>query len=352
MPGYLRPHIQTIFPGPTDPKYTPEQNASGKAGFYWVEFTFLPQPLLYHDSEGQDLRSDFVGDSHLIISEPLPTDVKHKHIFTVNATVHSASYFMYCNNHGRLSHVNFRAFAQDFDQATQAAKDDLNPFLSGWAARFNVPLYVFRIRVLEEATNVVRNIIYHQVYPLVRIMLDNMNQAYWFPNDIRIFDFYREALNTTSPKYQFLCYYKVIELVLSLRAARVAEARKKGAVPAQYRDLLGEEAWFMPHLSPDLRIAVIGKKFTAIRDDLLRPLRNKIAHALVEEDDGSRLDDDEVFPYLPIAKLMAERLLAAEAFEQQTGAPMPTPVGSDTIGAATQSQKPTGVLSKPLSNVK
>jgi hypothetical protein len=322
MPGYLRPHIQTIFPGPTDPKYKPGQSASGKPGSYWVEFTFLPQPLLCGNVEEQDLRSGFVGDSHIVISEPLPSDLDRKHVFTVKATANSADYFMYCNNHGRLSHVNFRSFAQGFDEATKAATDHLYPFLAGWSARFNAPLFVFRIRLLEEETNVIRNIIYHQAYPLVKITPDDLNQSYWFPNDLRIFAFYREALNTTSPKYQFLCYFKVIELVLSLRADRVAKARKQGTVPTRYSDLLGEEDWFMPHLSPHLRTAVLGKKFTAIRDDLLRPLRNKIAHALVEEDDGSRLDDDEVYPYLPIAKLMAERLLAAEAYEQQTGTPL------------------------------
>jgi hypothetical protein len=325
MPGYLRPHIQTIFPGPTDPKYTPEQSASGKPGFYWVEFTFLPQPLLYSHFEEQELRSGFVGDSHIVISEPLPSGVDRKHVFSVKATAHDVSYFIYCNKYGRLSHVNFRSVSQDFDEAIEAACDHLYPFLAGWAVRFNVPLFVFRTRLLEEATNVVRNIIYHQVYPLAHITPNDMNQSYWFPNDLRIFDFYREALNATSPKYQFLCYFKVIELVLSLRAERVAEARKRGAIPARYRDLLGEEAWFMPHLSPELKTVVLGNKFTAIRDDLLRPLRNKIAHALVEEDDGSRLDDTEVYPYLPIAKLMAERLLAAEAFEQQTGTPMLDP---------------------------
>lgn len=34
MPGYLKPHIQTILPGPQDPKYTPQQDPLGRRGSY------------------------------------------------------------------------------------------------------------------------------------------------------------------------------------------------------------------------------------------------------------------------------------------------------------------------------
>lgn len=319
MPGYLRPHIQTIYPGPQDPKYTPEHDPAGREGSYWVEFTFQPNPLLKSDLGEQELRSGFIGDSHLVISDPLPQGTDRKHVFTVRDSKEIGECFVYCNTHGRLSHVNFLCHAEHFDSAIELAKTNFEPFLSGWSARFNTPLYIFRIRALEESSNIVRNILYHQLYPEIHISLEDMNREYLFPEDSRVLDFYREALNATNPKYQFLCFFKVIELVLNLRTKRDSVSRKEGNRVKRTRDLLLEEKWFMQHLSDELKPFVIGKKFTTIRNDVLRPIRNKIAHALVKDDDGYRLSEEEIFPYLPIAKLMAQRLLLAESQEQLTG---------------------------------
>ncbi len=105
MPGYLRPHVQTIFPGPQDPKYTPEQNSLGGRGSYWVEFTFQPSPILQSSLKAEELRTGFIGDSHLAINDPLPDGVERKHVFTVREANIDREYFMYCNSHGRLSHV-------------------------------------------------------------------------------------------------------------------------------------------------------------------------------------------------------------------------------------------------------
>lgn len=320
MPGYLRPHVQTILPGPQDPKYTLEQNPAGGRGSYWVEFTFQPSPILQSNLNNEELRSGFVGDSHLAISDPLPDGIDRKHVFTVKEENNNFEYFIYCNKHGRLSHVNFKSNAGDFEEAFILARKTFDPFLSSWSARFNVPLNVFRIRVLEESSNIVRNTIFYQFYPVVQISHQDMNRGYWVPEDTRILDFYREALNSTNPKYQFLCYFKVVELVLSLRAERDTLARKQGKKVRRVRDLLLEEKWFLEHLSDDVIPSVIGKKYTTIKDSVLRPIRNKIAHALVEDDDGGKLSDDEVFPYLPVVKLMSEKLLAAENIEQQTSA--------------------------------
>lgn len=228
-------------------------------------------------------------------------------------------YFFYCNASGRLSHANLHCQAKNFEHAIDIAKKNLDPFLSGWSVRFNIPLYIFRIRAMEESTDIVHSIFYHQFYPEIHTTLEDIIRGYWLPEDMRVFDFYREALNTTSPKYQFLCYYKVIELVLSLREKRDLQTRNKGKKHKRNIELFMEEEWFMPHLSDDLKPLVLGKKFTIIRNSVLRPIRNKIVHALMKNDDSYHLSDEEIFPYLPIAKLMAHQLLVAESHEQLTG---------------------------------
>jgi len=309
MPGYLRPHIQIILPGPGDPTYKPGQNPEGGPGWYWVELTLHPHPILFSEIDRTSLRNDFIGDSLVNLSGPLSVGENREHIFTIQLRNTNLEYFVYCNQKGRLSHFNIRCQASNFQESIKAARNNIQPFLSGWATRFNIPIYVFRIRALEEATNIRQNILYHQLYGPVTVSYEEIDRLYGFPKDTRLISFYHEALNSSSPKYQFLCYFKVIELVLGLR----------GKKKVRRRDTLPDEEWFRLHLTPDLQARLIGKKITAIRDNALRPIRNRIAHGLLDEDVDGDISNEEVYPYMPVAKLMAERLLLAELVEEQTG---------------------------------
>jgi hypothetical protein len=318
MPGYLRPHVQTVFPGSSDPKFRKEQNPTGDRGSYWVEFTFQVNPRLSSEESPKALRQDFIGDSLLIIGKPLASGETRKHVFTIRTGPNSSmEYFVYCNKSGFLSHINIRYTAGSFDEAISCAQDNIKPFFSVWSARFNVPIIVFRIRALEEATNVVRNIVFHQFYTKKDIDATDLNRTYWCPADVRAIAFYHDALNATSPKYQFLCYFKVVELVLGLRAKL---ALKKEPSRRRKKEVLPDEEWFKLHLDSELQARLIGKKFTAIRDDVLRPIRNRIAHGLLDEKNACRpedqIADNEIYRFLPVLKLIAERLLLAAMPEQ------------------------------------
>ncbi|MCL4538042.1 MAG: hypothetical protein M1378_00315 [Bacteroidetes bacterium] len=317
MPGYLRPHTQTIFPGPGDPRFKLGQNYEGSPGWYWVELTLHPHPVLFSEVDVTSLRNEFIGDSLVTLSDPLLIGESRRHIFTIQFQDSSLEFFVYCNQKGRLSHFNVHFRASNYDEAIEVARTNIQPFLSGWATRFNIPIYVFRIRVQEEATNIVRNILYHQLYTPVRISYEEINRLYWFPRDTRLLSFYHEALNSTNPKYQFLCYFKVIELVLGLRGKKAAEAKTRRERTGRRRETLPDEEWFRLHLAPDVQARLVGKKFTTIRDNVLRPIRTRIAHGLLDNDMDSEISDEEVYPYMPIAKLMAERLLSAEIAEHQ-----------------------------------
>jgi hypothetical protein len=317
MPGYLRPHTQTIFPAPEDPRHKPGKHHEGGPGWYWVELTLHPHPVLFSEVDSISLRNDFIGDSLVSLSDPLSLGESRKHIFTIQLQNNNLEYFVYCNQKGRLSHFNVHFHASNYDEAIEVARNNIQPLLSGWATRFNIPIYVFRIRAQEEATNIVKNILYHQLYAPVRISHAEINRLYWFPKDTRLLSFYHDALNSTNPKYQFLCYFKVIELVLGLRGKKAAEAKTRGEPTGRPREILPDEEWFRLHLAPDVQARLIGKKFTTIRDDVLRPIRTRIAHGLLDNDMDSEISDEEVYPYMPIAKLMAERLLSSEIAEQR-----------------------------------
>lgn len=312
MPGYLRPHVQIVVPPPASPTDSSKKDHLGNPGSYWVEFTFQLHWRLLTDDYHGDLRAGFIGDSHLVISDPIATEDDKKHVFSVRGVRSGNRYLLFCNRNGRLSHINVHLDASNFADALSLARLDLEPLLAGWFANFNVPFCIFRTRILEESSNIVHNVVYFQAYPTRRMSQEEMGQDYWFPEDQRVLEFYRDGLSATSPKYQFLCFYKVIELILLLRTNRDREARRNGVSRSVIPETLSIEDWFRSHLTPDVTRAVEGKKYTYIRDEVLRPLRNKIAHALTEDDDGMRVTDDEVFPYLPVAKLMAERLLRDE----------------------------------------
>ena len=107
---------------------------------------------------------------------------------------------------------------------------------------------------------------------------------------------YREALNTNSPVYEFLCLFKIIE---SLRGRRIRFARDAKKTNANYippTEVLpgntGEiKAWlealfyirrefdlstFESAVPPDLR----GRTAADVIENVLKPLRVNVAHAL------------------------------------------------------------------------
>lgn len=130
MPGYLRPHIQTMYPGPSDPKYRKEQNPFGEPGSYWVEFTFQVNPRLSSEESPKALRQEFIGDSLLIIGKQLARGETRKHVFTIRTGANSSmEYFVYCNKSGFLSHINMHHKADSFDEAISCAQDNIKPFL-------------------------------------------------------------------------------------------------------------------------------------------------------------------------------------------------------------------------------
>ncbi len=306
MLGYLRPHAQTSFPGPAKPDY------EGETGWYWVELTFQTSPIFFSEIPEGSLRGDFVGDSLIILTDPLPVGNDRNRVFTIQARSAGLDYFVYCNNKGRLSHINVHCNAPGFSQAIEQTLAGVCPFLSGWSLRFNVPISIFRVRALEDKSQVVRSILYHKLYSPVRLSESDLNRVYKVPEDDRIVSFYHDALNATDPKYQYLCYYKVIDLSYLLRARKASEAKAQGRPFAKPKEVLPDSESFTCHLTPDIRGQVVGQKFTSVRENILRPLRNRIAHGFLEGDGGEIVADEEVYPYLPVAKYVAEQLIFHE----------------------------------------
>jgi len=119
---------------------------------------------------------------------------------------------------------------------------------------------------------------------------------------------YREGINSQSPNYQYLCWYKIIEGINVKREEETAKL--KAALPLKYPERLektkmeqrqrlqeafpfikacgvSDSAW--DDLVPD---EVLDWKFNRVRQHKLEPLRNRIAHMISEPSGDLSLSPD------------------------------------------------------------
>jgi hypothetical protein len=230
------------------------------------------------------------------------------------------------NREGRVSKVKITVKAESFSDAESKAYYDVSAFLSNLAFELDIPLRIAHTLIKESATKSVRVGFVRQFgYKGAGNLPEHafLDRGSGMEMKGRTYEaltsIYREALNTDSPFYQFLCFCRVVQRLKERLRPRwqKAVARHDARLMPSY---LGRERFpesrtegadFFPN-------AVAGKKFTAVYDDRLRPLRNGIGHVFLEDmgDEGSaeRSTDehefvDEVYELLPAAHHMARTMI-------------------------------------------
>jgi hypothetical protein len=145
---------------------------------------------------------------------------------------------------------------------------------------------------------------------------------------------YREALNSSSPNYQFLCYYKIIEGIRKRQERLTAEARKKGEIiSSRPKKIIPQNKteqieWLnsifqAPRDWDDFTLYSIfpkqslGRKLNDIIDKELDDIRNKIAHAVLRSGEPTlsideAIDVNLVNEWLSLAKCIARLLIKSE----------------------------------------
>lgn len=100
-----------------------------------------------------------------------------------------------------------------------------------------------------------------------------------------IYAMYREAKNSSSDFYKFLCYYKIIEGLLGkLRGTLFSSARKEKIDLGRPRELVPKSARI-----PEIYQSYAGRSIKVFFDEVLTPtFRNAVAHFVT--DDGSILN--------------------------------------------------------------
>jgi hypothetical protein len=142
---------------------------------------------------------------------------------------------------------------------------------------------------------------------------------------------YREAMNTNSNFYRFLCLFKIIESVTFRRSRIAQEAKESGIeVPKRVREEVPKNndelrrllkvvypwrnLWDTFALGQMLPADALGKKLSNVRTTYLEPIRDAIAHALLRSGEIKmtidNLDHVElVNRWLPFCRVFARLML-------------------------------------------
>ena len=291
-PGYNYTTFAFLYEGEDEPR----TSVMGEPGKYEVNFTLL-QPGQAAEkladptdtSRVVDIQNEKIaGDSHLALCMP-------------------------------------EAAPTSADDAERRAYFEASTLLSDLAFQLDIPLHVAHTYVKETRTKHTRVGFKRQFgYKSIANLPEYESAQGGFRLAMKpdpypaLTSIYREALNSESPYYQFLCFCRVIQRLkekLRPRWEKTILAHDKDLLPAyRKRERFPEDS----HEAERFPDHVKGKKFYKVFDDHLRPLRNGVGHMFLEDmDDESsaeRSTDEydfvsEVYSYLPVAHHVARAML-------------------------------------------
>jgi hypothetical protein len=276
------------------------------------------------------------GDSHLAIAKPAFTNPQgdFDQIRIDGASPDGRFRFTgSANERGFLGKIESDPFpANGFNDAEQKAYRALVPSLSYWSAELDIPLSVDRIGSMEIATGNKQTSALPAYPPVPWAVMPTAQLENEF---LGCASLYREALNTNSPTYRYLCLYKVVEGIRKKRGRMAAEAKRLGQETRRFQleEVPAKREDYVPWLNAifsvrptwdDMALEQIfvsgspGRTFGHVVDNLLRPLRVKIAHALSESSGELTMSADELLHVrevnrlLPLTKCVVRRMLKNE----------------------------------------
>jgi hypothetical protein len=342
--------VPTFPPG--DPRNT--NDPKGMPGKYQVAIV-LCRPGRFEVGERVLNFSDLLaGDSHIAITRPAvaPNTMPDAVGIRVRAQT-DAGAFMFDgkpNTKGYLGKLISEAFdAQNFNDALKKAYRAVAPLLSNWSAHLDVPVYVAQVDATEVRTGAASM---QLLTPPLEVAFAVKGEPKLESEFLYYAGLYREALNSNSPAYRFLCFYKIIEGVRIRRNRLAKEARASGgesqrfefegvpaesvALPPWLNAIYGLREW--PQLTvdqvlpPDIR----GKRFGQIIESKLTPLRTEVAHGILDSGEpGMSIDDmlklERVNLWLPLTRTIARRMLK-NSFRDQFMSHLPDPPQAPASG--------------------
>ena len=336
FPGQLQQlHVVNQFPNDDPRSSIPSQ---GAPGLYEVIFV-LKRPGFPLVGERQvSFSNGLLGDSHLGICPPAFTPPGGKDVDRI--LLQSAGddgqfeFIGTANRKGCLGKITSRPIrARDRFHAEEVAFRALAPSLSEFSLHLDIPLEIAQIETKELSTESCHVTI---TVPFFDVPMIVSPQSRTEPDFRGVASLYREALNSNSPVYEFLCLFKIIE---ALRARRKKLQRAAKAANVAYTNVPPENfptthleirmwlealfyvrpEWSLVALDSAVPPEVRGKSFDEVIADLLNPLRVNIAHALFE-DTGLELtisyddlpDTRKIAKLVPVVKCIVRRMLKTD----------------------------------------
>jgi hypothetical protein len=305
----------------------------GSPGLYEVTF-ILHRPG--HKLQGEknfSFSSGLRGDSHLAIGKPAytpPGNPDADQILIRGNTEDGLFQFTgFPNEKGHLGKFVSAPFtAKDRSHAETIAYRAIASSLSNMSVHLDIPLEI-GVRETKEISNGSTSISLMSPYLEAPMAI---NASTNFGPEFRSYAaLYREALNTDTPVYQFLCLFKIIEALRARRIRLGREAKKKGGVyTAPIEQIPSSDAevrtWLegLFYIRRDFDLSTLqtaapldlrGRTVTDVIDDVLNPLRINVAHALFGNGGELPLSSDDlththkVTHRLLVTKCIARRML-------------------------------------------
>ncbi|KAL0630434.1 hypothetical protein Q9L58_010719 [Maublancomyces gigas] len=185
------------------------------------------------------------------------------------------------NSSGEHSLVDFECEAVSAVDARRKFILAVLPFLDYLTFKVDSPLFVTSLRI-EDVKNQVRTLDYVSPYQTATI---NPHESNLFPELMPIFALYREAKNSGSNFYKFLCYHKLLDGLFGvMRANLFKQAKDKSVTLTRQRELVPDSA-----AMPASFRQYSGLRIKEFLDGTLTPrFRNAVAHFVT--DDGMILN--------------------------------------------------------------
>jgi hypothetical protein len=284
----------TIMPGGA--------SSAGAPGSYSAIVILARPGRVARDEYNHQPSDRLVGDSHFAIASPALDAIgvragqQASLRFFAGVGAAAFEFDVLPNKHGYAERIKTKQFqAQGFDDAFSKAYRAIVPALSDLSLQLDVPLYVDHFEIREEATGGIR-MTGQAPYHAAAL---NPNRERNLDAHLRHFSaLYREAVQSNSANYRFLCFYRILEGLDDLWERRAVEMRAAGLAPSRPSWRLPDDvSTFLTHLSAVFPqrswagtmdfdaifpIALRGRKLLDIQQNELKGIRDDIAHSLLQ----------------------------------------------------------------------
>ncbi|HEX4031754.1 MAG TPA: methylamine utilization protein MauJ [Terracidiphilus sp.] len=323
-----------VFFGTTD--FSVGSRPLSGPGKFRVQFLLARPGRLKFSEHEPSFLSNVVGDSHLGIARPASQRISNDDVvgMVLQARGDNWQIEFKCviNEGGYVGKIVVEELAaNNYGHAESVAYQALSTFLSSWSVILDIPVFIETIQVTDLTTH---TDMLRVCAPYIE-MKPGAGLTVAFSEEFRHYaSVYREGMNSNSPFYRFLCFYKIVESIYARRSENAKQAKRRGEQPRKYTEdiplskeavkgLLGLLYPWRTDWDDDLTINQIlpteahGKRFRNLRENYLEPLRNRIAHALMRsgviETVADRLEDiNGVTKWLPLLRIWVRLLLKVE----------------------------------------